>query len=123
MGMGSGGLDRRNNIFEYSPKELATDAFLNWIFIEITENPQLVQHGGRFFHLLGLCAFKSDSIRGVSVSRQVKNTDLILQYSVNGIAHHALFENKTFSTFSPGQLNKYKKTFPNYKYYKYLKQN
>ena len=110
-----------NNIFQYAPKELATDAFLAWYFTELVENTASQGPATSFFYSLGLCKCASDRIHDIHVSRQEKNTDLILRYSVNGKKVQALFENKTYTSTHSGQLERYLSHFGNFDYYKYLK--
>ncbi len=110
-----------NNIFIYSPKELSTDAFLAWYVKEFDENNSNPQLTTSFFYDLGLCSSQMDKISNIQVSRQEKNTDLIIHYAVNGKETQALFENKTYTTTHSDQLKRYAKNFPDFQYYKYLK--
>ena len=107
-----------NNLFSHSPKELTTDGFLAWFILEIKHDQKAL---GSFFYNLGLCNDPKSTIDNVSISRQEKNTDLIIRYNVDAIHHQALFENKTHTTIHSNQLSKYKKTFPDFNHYKYLK--
>ena len=109
-----------NNIFEYSPKELTTDAFLKWIFCELNKD-QYTDSVAQFFFQLGLCENRNSSIRTIHVSLQEQKTDLILRYVENGEEQKVLFENKTRTTIHSEQLQRYKEIFPNCDYYKYLK--
>ncbi|RLA42943.1 MAG: hypothetical protein DRR42_22535 [Gammaproteobacteria bacterium] len=109
-----------NNIFCYAPKELTTDAFLNWLFIELNDN-QNAKAARSFFYRMGLSEKATCAISDIEVQRQVEHTDLIVSYNMNGERRQALFENKTYSTFRENQLNDYKKKFPDFSYYKYLK--
>ena len=110
-----------NNIFLYSPKELATDAFLAWCIQEYDGNTAGQKLAGPFFHSLGLCNSQNDLISDIRVSRQEKHTDLIIRYFVNGSATQALFENKIYTTVHSEQLEQYSKDFPDFQFYKYLK--
>lgn len=109
-----------NNIFTHSPKELTTDGFLKWYFIELGENPDLKDKAASFFYELGLCENKTDIINDIHVETQENKTDLTVRYRVNNKETQALFENKTYSTIHSDQLEKYKEQFPGFKY-KYMK--
>ncbi|MEW6078317.1 MAG: hypothetical protein AB1724_10925 [Thermodesulfobacteriota bacterium] len=110
-----------NNLFECSPKELVTDGFLEWFITELDADPTTRSPISMFFYTLGLCDSSMDSIAIDKISRQEKNTDLIIRYHVNGIKTDALFENKTYTSTHSGQLKRYKDEFPGFKYYKYMK--
>ena len=110
-----------NNIFMYSPKELSTDAFLAWYVKEFDGNDVFKGLATKFFYELGLCNSLQDLIRDIHVSRQEKNTDLIIRYSINGKKTQALFENKTYTTAHSNQLERYSKEFSGFQYYKYMK--
>lgn len=110
-----------NNIFNYAPKELVTDAFLAWCFTEFNDNPLIKSKASNFFYKLGLCHSINDDINDIRVSKQEKNTDLIIRYKVNNITHQALFENKIYSTTHSLQLSRYTQEFPDFIFYKYLK--
>ncbi|EGR0269582.1 hypothetical protein [Vibrio alginolyticus] len=107
-----------NNLFSHSPKELTTDGFLAWLILEIKDNNNEIL---TFFKRLGLCSEQADKITNVEVSRQEKNTDLIVRYEVDSTSCGALFENKTYSSIHSDQLRRYKEIFPNFQHYKYLK--
>lgn len=111
-----------NNIFSYSPKELSTDAFLAWYVKELDKSDDGRKLAASFFYSLGLCKSPSDEIRDIRVSRQEKNTDLIISYEVNEKENvKALFENKIYTTTHSDQLERYASDFPDCQYYKYLK--
>jgi len=97
-----------NNIFAYAPKELTTDAFLKWLFVELDRNADLKPFQNRVFAALGLCA-SVDSVSEVNVDLQTDNIDLLICYKVNGDERKALFENKTWTTFHSQQLQRYHK--------------
>jgi len=107
-----------NNLFSLSPKELTTDGFLRWLIYEIESNQDLIT---AFFLRLGLCTDSTKVISNVKVSAQEQKTDLIIRYDVDSVPHQALFENKTYSTIHSDQLARYRTTFPDFNYYKYLK--
>ena len=107
-----------NNLFSYSPKELTTDGFLTWLIYEVKSEPKWIK---TLFVRLGLCSENAQKISNVKISRQEQNTDLIIRYDVDSSPHQTLFENKTYSTIHSDQLARYKKQFPNFQYYKYLK--
>jgi hypothetical protein len=48
-------MEIRNNLFAYAPKELLTDAFLAWLFIELDQNPVLSNSTSHVFLSL-ICA-------------------------------------------------------------------
>lgn len=98
-----------NNIFSYAPKELATDAFLKWLFIELEENYDLKEYKSGVFVALGLCE-TGDQVTVDSVDLQADHIDLLARYTVNGTERVALFENKTWTTFHSGQLQRYRET-------------
>lgn len=107
-----------NNLFSHSPKELTTDGFLAWLILEIKDNNNEILI---FFKCLGLCSEQANKITNVEVSRQEKNTDLIVRYDVDSTSCGVLFENKTYSSIHSDQLRRYKEIFPNFQHYKYLK--
>ena len=107
-----------NNLFSYSPKELTTDGFLTWLICEVESEPKWMK---ALFFRLGLCSNNSKIISNVKITRQEKNTDLIIRYDVDSSPHQALFENKTYSTIHSDQLARYRDQFPGFKHYKYLK--
>ena len=107
-----------NNLFSHSPKELTTDGFLAWLILEIKDNNNEIL---TFFKRLGLCSEQANEITNVEVSRQEKNTDLIVRYDVDSASYGVLFENKTYSSIHSDQLRRYKEIFPNFQHYKYLK--
>lgn len=109
-----------NNIFCFSPKELATDAFLAWMFIELEINPILFPYLPKIFKALDLID-QEGVISNIKVTTQNKSIDLFLEFSYNGKDQSILFENKTWSSIHSDQLNRYKNTFPNCQKYKYLK--
>ncbi len=98
-----------NNIFTYAPKELTTDAFLKWLFIELDVNEALKEFQSDVFAGLGLCA-RGDSISAIRVDLQVEQIDLLLRYKVNAVDRKILFENKTWTTFHSNQLQRYPAT-------------
>jgi len=110
-----------NNIFLYSPKELTTDAFLAWYVKEFDRTTASQKLASEFFYGLGLCDSANDLICDIHVSKQEKNTDLIIRYSVNGQKTQALFENKTYTSTHSDQLKRYSENFPDFHYYKYMK--
>ena len=87
-----------NNFFFYSPKELTTDAFLAWLFLEFNDNPKLKNKTVDFFIGLGLCAVNTKMVNEISVDKQKQKTDLIIRYKADGKLMGALFENKTTSS-------------------------
>ncbi|MGX9419169.1 hypothetical protein ACWU4D_17670 [Vibrio sp. WJH972] len=107
-----------NNLFSHSPKELTTDGFLAWLILEIKDNNNEIL---TFFKRLDLCSEQANEITNVEVSRQEKNTDLIVRYDVDSASYGVLFENKTYSSIHSDQLRRYKEIFPNFQHYKYLK--
>lgn len=110
-----------NNLFSYAPKELSTDAFLAWQMKALDTSHSRQAEAAALFYELGLCEKSADSISNVEVSRQEKNTDLIIRYSLNGNRTQALFENKIYTSTHSDQLKRYANSFPDIKYLKYLK--
>jgi len=108
-----------NNLFQYSTKELTTDAFLSWLFTAF--NQELEDWGAIFFHRLGLKVLATDDVSKVSVRLQEQHTDLIVGLEVNGEAASYLFENKTYSSIHSDQLVRYKDAFSSCTGYLYLK--
>lgn len=109
-----------NNLFAHSPKELTTDGFLAWYFTELNDD-SVGDKRTYFFYKLGLCDNSNVEIKNINVSRQEKNTDLIVRYQENGVEKQALFENKTYTTTHSDQLRKYSTTFSDFSHYIYLK--
>jgi hypothetical protein len=109
-----------NNIFTYAPKELTTDAFLNWVFVELNRE-DLRDQASIFFYKMGLCEKAGQRISQIVIRRQEKNTDLTVRYCIDDVEHAALFENKTTSSMRDNQLEDYKEKFLEFNYFKYLK--
>lgn len=110
-----------NNIFQFSPKELTTDAFFAWFFIELEKNPLLHPHLPKIFAKLGLIEDQTSIIENINVDLQKSSVDLLLHFNANKESITVLFENKTHSTIHSNQLNRYRDKFPNCKKYKYMK--
>lgn len=110
-----------NNIFNYSPKELTTDGFLNWLFCEFETNKTFRAYAPSFFHALGLSDCSNRDVHNISVTRQEKKADLIVRYQLDESEKQALFENKTNTTFHSGQLEEHQDNHPGFDHYIYLK--
>jgi len=110
-----------NNLFQYSTKELTTDAFLAWLFVGFDTEAKLKGKGADFFCELGLGILSSEAVTCITISRQEKKTDLMLRCEVDGDKREYLFENKTYTTIHSNQLKKYKSSFPKSTEYIYLK--
>ena len=116
------------NIFQYSPKELTTDAFLIWLFYYLDSEPQFKEKKQHFFQTLLLRdEDKNKIIENIQVCHQKSSgngrTDLQLSFNFRKESdiHTILFENKTWSETSINQLNGYKLDFPNMYKYVFLK--
>ncbi|MCK9254652.1 MAG: hypothetical protein ACOX0V_09095 [Bacteroidales bacterium] len=109
-----------NNIFKYSPKELTTDAFLNYLFIWLNDNNCLEIAKD----ILTKPKDRNKSTANIKVERQVsfgkEKADLVVNFLLNEEYKSVLFENKTNTTTSKKQLMSYKKGEEKYKY-NYLK--
>lgn len=110
-----------NNIFYYSPKELTTDAFLMWLFLEFQENEKLGRHASPFFYALGMADEPSSRVCDIRVRRQEKRADLIVRFKCDGVEKQALFENKTHTTFHKNQLETHIDNHSAVDHYIYLK--
>nr|WP_319512629.1 hypothetical protein [uncultured Draconibacterium sp.] len=111
------------NIFKYAPKELSTDAFLNYLFKWSEQNNCLNEVADSLLLIEG---DKGKNVHKLKVKRQVsfgrKKADIVVDFILDGEPQSVLFENKTRSTTSRKQLNNYKPKNKNKKYsYKYLK--
>jgi hypothetical protein len=77
-----------NNLFQYSAKELATDAFLAWLFVSFNTESKLRGKAAGFFSSIGLSVILSDKtkidikstdiIDTISAAKQDGDTDLII---------------------------------------------
>lgn len=121
-------MNNKCNIFQYSPKELTTDAFLIWLFYYLDSASQFNELKQRFFRTLLLKdEDKNKTIENVQVSHQKGKgngrTDLQVSFNFENESaiHTILFENKTWSETSKDQLNGYKTDFPDLYKYVFLK--
>lgn len=111
-----------NNLFKYATKELATDAFLAWLFTEFKDNEKLKSQASYFFRKLLLLPANEDSqITDIKVELQKNKIDLLLIIITNQKEYKVLFENKTRTTIHSNQLNKNKENQPDCWQYIYLK--
>lgn len=89
-----------NNIFKYSPKELTTDAFLNYLFIWLNDNNCLEIAKD----ILTKPKDRNKSTANIKVERQVsfgkEKADLVVNFLLNEEYKSVLFENKTNTTTS-----------------------
>lgn len=109
-----------NNLFAYAPKELSTDAFLKWLFIECVENKAFSPHAAELFSKI--CLLQGcELIENLECLTQHKSVDLFVRFYQNNLWRKVLFENKTWTSIHSDQLNRYKKTFPDCDNYIYLK--
>ena len=116
------------NIFQYSPKELTTDAFLIWLFYYLDSEPQFNELKQRFFKTLLLKdEDENKNVENIQVCHQKGSgngrTDLQVSFNFEkeSAIHTVLFENKTWSETSKNQLNGYKSDFPDMYKYVFLK--
>lgn len=109
-----------NNLFAYAPKELSTDAFLKWLFIECVENKAFSPLAAELFSKICLLP-GCEPIEKVECLTQHKSVDLFINFNQNNLWRRVLFENKTWTSIHSDQLNRYKKTFPDCDNYIYLK--
>ena len=117
-------MNNKCNIFQYSPKELSTDAFWAWLFYFLDSDNAYNDTKQQFFRTLLLKEKdKSKNIENIKVFLQAGKrngrTDLqvLFNFEKETERQTILFENKTWSETSVGQLNGYKSDFPDlYKY-------
>lgn len=114
------------NLFKHAPKELVTDAFLTWLFYFLDSNEKFQKDKQDFFNKLLLRPDDlGKTIYAIEVNRQLKvkngRIDLLLEFRLQNNTEKILFENKTWTSTSKSQLQKYKEGFPNLYKYIYLK--
>ena len=121
-------MNNKCNIFQYFPKELTTDAFFAWLFYFLDSDNAYNESKLMFFRTILLKnEDKAKSIENINVFLQEgkKNGRTDLQISFNfekeTEKQTILFENKTWSETSVGQLNGYKSDFPDLYKYVFLK--
>jgi hypothetical protein len=100
------------NLFYHAPKELATDAFIAWIFYFLDSDPKYSDYKKQFFNKLILQGNdQNKNVTEVKVCKQVPagggKIDLHLKFKLEGKDESVFFENKTWSTMSQDQLKKY----------------
>ncbi len=113
------------NLFNHSPKELVTDAFITWLFYYL-DSDSLIQERTTFFNTLLLKEEDRDkNVHSIIVDKQPKGKsgrpDLVLTFNLNNKEKKILFENKTWTTTTESQLNGYRKDYRNIYRYIYLK--
>lgn len=117
-------MDFKTNIFCHSPKELTTDAFLVWIIYFLDSREEYKTYKQSFFN--GLLLKKEDSdkyVENISLVRQENRVDVLLHFTFAGetTSNTILFEDKTWSMPHDGQLDIYKKYYPDCYRYIYFK--
>jgi len=109
------------NLFKFSPKELTTDAFINYLFLWAQDHNELQSISQQ---LLLLNEDKNKIVSDLKVKRQVsfgrKKADIVVDFKLDGESKSVLFENKTNTHSSVKQLMSYKQGKLKYKY-NYLK--
>jgi hypothetical protein len=122
---------QNNNIFEYVPKELVLDGFLNWIFNFFHSEKQIEKNYSIVFisdlyNEVSNCN-KPLIIDNVLVRRQYSTSKIDLYVEItlkNGDKIHFIFENKTDTSHHSDQLRKHieaTESLKGEKYYFYLK--
>lgn len=121
-------MNNKCNIFQYSPKELTTDAFFAWLFYFLDSDDAYNESKQMFFRTLLLKdEDKTKNIENINVFHQAGKgngrTDLQVSFNFKNETERQtiLFENKTWSETSIKQLNGYKSDFPNLYKYVFLK--
>jgi hypothetical protein len=121
-------MDNKCNIFQYSPKELTTDAFFAWLFYFLDSDNAYNNAKQQFFRTLLLK--EKDKIKNVEnikvflqEGKRNGRTDLQVSFNFGKETERQtiLFENKTWSGTKDEQLNGYKSDFPNLYKYVFLK--
>lgn len=112
-------MNNKCNIFQYSPKELTTDAFFTWLFYFLDSDNAYSKAKQQFFRTFLLKEEdKTKNIENIKVFLQEEKrngrTDLQVSFNFEKEKERQtiLFENKTWSETSVGQLNGYKSDFP-----------
>lgn len=95
-----------NNIFAHAKKELSTDAFLAWLFVELDTNAAFKPYLAPLFSRLGLVR-DGEVPHLVHVRPQKERVDLLLDFKVGEEPRQVLFENKVHTTHHSGQLETY----------------
>lgn len=114
------------NLFKHSPKELVTDAFITWLLYFLDSKENLKKQKIKVFNTLLLKKDdKNKIVDSIKIVKQKKGLhgrpDIVLSFNLNGEKKTILFENKTWTTTSKDQLNRYKKDYNNIYRYLYLK--
>lgn len=121
-------MNNKCNIFQYSPKELTTDAFFTWLFYFLDSDNAYSKAKQQFFRTFLLKEEdKTKNIENIKVflqeGKRNGRTDLQVSFNFEKETERQtiLFENKTWSETSVGQLNGYKSDFPDIYKYVFLK--
>ena len=79
-------MEKLKNLFDYATSELSQDAFLCWLFENYNCENQIVRSAAlELLHeMTGLDCSKPGTVTKLKTSRQVKNTDIVVRFNLNG---------------------------------------
>ena len=99
------------NLFNYATSELSQDAFLRWLFESYKcENKSIAEAAHALLgKMTGIKNLKCGTVSELRTDRQVKHTDVVVDFKHNGERHILVIEDKTFSTPHDDQFKRYQK--------------